>query len=413
MSTPSLERIDNGETASRLLVPVLTLAIAVTILGSRALAVFLPVIAADLGTSVSLLGQVPGLTLLLAGVLALVAGPLADRFGLRRMLVIGVASVAISSVATGLAPTFPILLAVTLVGAVARSSVAPTAQALVATVFADERARRRAMAWVTAGFSTATIFGIPVMTTIAGLSDWRVSFFVLGGLALVAVILLLRSLSEPEAGSEMRSAGPLGLRELLDAYRPVWRDRATTLVIAASFTADMGVWCAMTYLAAFLVERHAFTIESVGWVFLAIGLLALVGAMLCGGRLGAAPLPVLFAGRIVCGLFLSASMVLPVSWPVSVALVLLYAPTSGITDMTTTLSLMTVSPAGRATTMTLRSAAVCIGMALGSTVGGVLLALADYRAVGVFTFVLLMMSSACVGGALIARARTLAPARAS
>ena len=159
MTTASHRSGAVGEKVSRLIVPALTLAVAVNIICSRALAVFLPVVAADLGTSVALLGQVPGATLLLAGVLALVAGPLADRYGHRRMLVIGVVSVVISAVATGLAPNLPILLAVTLVGAVARASVAPTAQAVVATMFANERVRRRALSWVTAGFSTATIVG--------------------------------------------------------------------------------------------------------------------------------------------------------------------------------------------------------------------------------------------------------------
>ena len=396
---------------SRVLVPVLTLAVGVNILCSRALAVFLPVVAADLGTTVSLLGQVPALTLLLAGVLALVVGPLADRYGFRRMLVIGVVSVVLSAAATGLAPNFPILLIVTLVGAVARASVLPTAQAVVATVFEHEGNRRRAMGWVTAGLSTATILGIPVMTVIAGVSSWRVSFFVLGALALVAAILIQRNLAE----TPRDTSTPLGIRGLIDAYRPVWRHRPTACIILASLTADMGVWCAMTYLAAFFVQQHGFTIDEVGWVFLALGLLTLSAAVLAGGRLGARPLPMLLGGRAACAVLLAAVMILPVSWPVCVVLILLYAPTSGITDMGTTLALMNVSPAGRATTMTLRSAAVCVGMALGSTCGGILLAVSGYPALGAFTFALVATSTVLVWIASRDHARQMvaAPAGAS
>ena len=164
MSVPSSEIAEPAQPVSRLLVPVLTIGVTVSILGARAIGVFLPVMAADLNTSVSVMGQVPSLMLLLAGLLALIAGPLADRYGYRLMLVAGLLSVFVSAVATGLSYTFPILLIVTLVGAVARAAVLPTAQAVVVTTFTDEDARRRGIGWVTTGLSTAAVVGIPILT---------------------------------------------------------------------------------------------------------------------------------------------------------------------------------------------------------------------------------------------------------
>src|SRR5688500_2068818 len=58
-------------------------------LTSVALGPFLPVIVRDLGTSVPLLGQTATGTLLWAAVLGLVVGPLADRYGHRRLLLVG------------------------------------------------------------------------------------------------------------------------------------------------------------------------------------------------------------------------------------------------------------------------------------------------------------------------------------
>jgi predicted MFS family arabinose efflux permease len=377
------------------LVPILTFGVAVAVLSARALVVFLPVLAADLGTSVSLLGQVPASMLLLAGVLALVAGPLADRYGFRRTLVVGLLTVVVSAVATGLAPNLPILLAVTLVGAVARASVLPTAQAVVVTAFADEDARRRAVSWVSTGIATPTIIGIPLMTMIAGLTNWRVSFFLMGGMALVAAVCLQRTLTD----SGPRTAEPLRVRSLLDSYKPLRRHRPTVLVVLATLAADTGLWCTTTYLSSFLVQRHGFSIEDAGWVFLAIGLLAMLGTVLGGGRIGGAPRPLLIGCRAWSALCLGASFALPVSWPVSVGLFLLAAPTIGLADLATTLVLTGVSPAGQATTLTLRSAAVCIGSALGGIVGGLLLALSDYPALGLCSLTLLLVATALVWGA--------------
>ena len=392
MSTAVYEIDDASSSPPRGLVAALTLAVTVNILSARALAVFLPVLAVDFETSVALLGQVPALMLLLAGALALVAGPLADRYGFRRTLVVGLVAILLSAVGTGLAPNLPILLAVTLVGAVARASVLPTAQAAVVAAIADEDAQRRAMSWVTTGLSTAAIVGIPLLTIIAGASSWRASFFVMGGMALLAAVLLRRTMG----ADAPRATGPLSLRGVLGSYEPLRRHRPTVLVILATLVADTGLWGSLTYLASFLVQRHDFAIEEVGWVYLAIGALALIGTVAAGGRMGAAPRPLLLGSRVVTALALGAAFALPVSWPVSVGLVLLAAPTFATGDLATTLVLTAISPAGRATTLTLRSAAVCIGTALGGVLGGVTLALGDYPAVGLGSLGLLLAATVLV-----------------
>src|SRR5215212_7299884 len=72
----------------------------VAVLSSLAVSPLLPVMAADLDTSVSLLGQVPALMLVLAAVLGLVIGPLADHFGHRRVLLLGTLAIVASGLTT-------------------------------------------------------------------------------------------------------------------------------------------------------------------------------------------------------------------------------------------------------------------------------------------------------------------------
>src|SRR5829696_2462596 len=103
-----------AEPSARWLVPSLTLATFVTMTSAFGLGPFLPVIAREFGLPVALLGQVPAGMLLLAAVLGLVIGPLADHFGYRRVLVTGLLTIVASALATGFAPDFPLLLLVTL-----------------------------------------------------------------------------------------------------------------------------------------------------------------------------------------------------------------------------------------------------------------------------------------------------------
>src|SRR5215210_3086104 len=90
---------------SRWLVAALMVATFVNFLGSLALGPFLPQVAHDLGTTVALVGQVPALVTMLAALLGLVVGPLADHYGYGRSLTMGVLAATVSTLAIGLAPT--------------------------------------------------------------------------------------------------------------------------------------------------------------------------------------------------------------------------------------------------------------------------------------------------------------------
>ena len=75
MSVPSSETTEFAQPAPWLLVPVLTLGVTVAILSARAQGVFLPMMAADLDTSVSVMGPVPALMLLLSTALVWLSRP--------------------------------------------------------------------------------------------------------------------------------------------------------------------------------------------------------------------------------------------------------------------------------------------------------------------------------------------------
>ena len=88
----------------------LGLAAFVMLLGFLAPTPFLPVIAQDLGTTVAAVGQTAGLTMLLATIIGLISGPIADRVGVRRPMLLGLASLGFSALGTALAPSYSVLL---------------------------------------------------------------------------------------------------------------------------------------------------------------------------------------------------------------------------------------------------------------------------------------------------------------
>jgi predicted MFS family arabinose efflux permease len=131
---------------------------------------------------------------MLAALLGLVVGPLADHYGAGRLLMVGVVAATVSTLAIGLAPTYAFLVLVTIIGAIGRAAVQPTAQATVAQHFPDEATRRYAMSCVQMGMSGAAIVGIPLLTFLAALSSWRLAFVTLAVLGFISLLVLWRTL---------------------------------------------------------------------------------------------------------------------------------------------------------------------------------------------------------------------------
>ena len=363
----------------RWLVVALMAATFVNFLGTLALGPFLPQVAADLDTSVALVGQVPALVMFLAALLGLVIGPLADHYGLSRTLLLGVLAATASTLAIALAPTYAFLLAVAFAGAIGRAAVQPTAQATVATRFPSEAARRHAMGQVQIGNSGAAIIGIPLLTWIAAIGNWRLAFLVLVALGVFALVILWYTLPRDEPSQE----GRFELGSVLVSYLPLLRHTQTLSLILATLISTIGAWAVWSYLAAFLVEVHGFSVHDVGWVYLFGGGGVMVGTMLSATRIGAAPRALMIVSRVLSGLLFACAMIPPLPGVAVVAFVSVAMVLMGMYGVPSLMVLNAETPAGRATTMTLNHSAITLGNALGGVVGGIALSLGGYAALGV------------------------------
>lgn len=364
--------------AGRLTIPALGLAGFLAILSQSALGPFLPLIAEALGTSVSLVGQVPAASMLLASCLGLVIGPLADQYGQRRALMVGLGAIAITAAGTSLATSYLALMLVTLVGSVGRATVLPVTLGLAGSRFVGE-ARRRAVSWTTAGVSVAPLAGIPLLTTVAELADWRAAFVTLALLTTIAAAMLWWALGPDRSTSRERPR----LGSFLAAYAPFARHRPTLLLIVHSLVGNCGLWCVYTYIGAYWIQVHELTIQQVGLVTFVQGLGFLSGSLMMSGRLGRLPpRTLLVGGRIASGLLMTGIFILPAPTSVGVVMLALGGWMGALSTVATTLVLANESPAGHATTMTLNGSAWSFGIAIGASLGGVVLALGGWPALG-------------------------------
>jgi MFS transporter, DHA2 family, methylenomycin A resistance protein len=119
--------------------------------------------------------------------LILTAGALGDRFGAKRIFMMGFGVFTLASLICGLAPTAAILIAARAAQGFGAAILVPNSLALLNHAYPDAAERGRAVGWWAAGASAALTAGPPIGGALIALFGWRSIFLVnlpigLGGL---------------------------------------------------------------------------------------------------------------------------------------------------------------------------------------------------------------------------------------
>ena len=184
--------------------------LAATILGSSiafidgsVVGVALPVMQAELGTTVRGAQWIVNGYLLMLGALILVGGAAGDRFGRRRIFVAGIALFAAASVGCGLAPNVGMLVAMRALQGIGGAMLVPSSLAIISASFPEDERGRAIGTW--AGFSAlTTAFGPVLGGWLVDAWSWRVIFFINVPLALAAVAISRAHVPESR-GEEARA----------------------------------------------------------------------------------------------------------------------------------------------------------------------------------------------------------------
>jgi EmrB/QacA subfamily drug resistance transporter len=174
--------------------------------------VALPSIGKDLGASVSgLQWAVDAYTLVLASLLML-SGATADRFGRKRVFLIGLGVFTASSLLCSVAPTLGALIAFRMVQGVGASMLSPVALSIVTNTFTDARERAQAIGVWASVFGVSTALGPVIGGVLVSGLGWRSIFWINLPVGVVAVLLTLRFVPESRAPHPRR---PDALGQLL------------------------------------------------------------------------------------------------------------------------------------------------------------------------------------------------------
>lgn len=110
-----------------------------------------------------------------------------SRFSYKPILLVTLAVFALGQILSGIAPSFIVLILARLVGATGHA-VFWSIASVIAVKLVDEAHRDFAMSMIVTGTSVAMIFGLPLGRSIGLLVGWRMTFILVG---IVAILLLL------------------------------------------------------------------------------------------------------------------------------------------------------------------------------------------------------------------------------
>ncbi|MEM9557964.1 MAG: MFS transporter [Acidobacteriota bacterium] len=212
-SDGSAQRIPLDSRAGRWVLAGAVLGSAVAMLTGTVVNVALPAIgeAFDAGTS-DLQWVLNGYLLSLAS-LILVGGALGDRFGRRKLFVVGTAAFAITSAGCGLAPSIEWLIGLRVLQGVAAALLMPESLAILEAVLEREDRGRAIGAW-SALTGVAGAVGPLVGGMLVDLVSWRWAFFLNLPFAAAALWIAVRWIPETRAATSSR----LDVRGALSAF---------------------------------------------------------------------------------------------------------------------------------------------------------------------------------------------------
>jgi EmrB/QacA subfamily drug resistance transporter len=177
--------------APRWILPATILGSSLSFIDGSVVNVALPAIQRDLHVPLSAVQWVVNGYMLMLASLVLLGGSAGDRFGRRRIYLIGLVSFAAASLACGFAPTATWLIAARFVQGIAAALLVPGSLAIIGSAYSGEARGRAIGSWAGAAAVT-TALGPPLGGWLVDTVSWRAIFFVNVPVALVAIALTLK-----------------------------------------------------------------------------------------------------------------------------------------------------------------------------------------------------------------------------
>src|SRR5215471_2127579 len=367
--------MDPRQTSPTVSLILLCTAVSLTPVVVLMLGPLLVALAHEFQTSVAIVGQLAAATAITWGITALLAGPVSDAYGRRRILLIGLLLMALGTLGSVLAWNYSALLTFRLLTGVGAATVTPSSIAAIAEVF-PPTGRGKAIGWLLSATGVSAAVGVPLVACLFGAGGWRLPFAVMGTASLVLWILLWCWFPrrQPQPGQALA---------FFSHYREVGSHVMFWYVLATNVCQQIVFFGMFGYLAAYLMQTYHLPAAATAVPLALAGLGVITGSFL-GGRVADHHRRVTLFALSCWGSGLLAVLVFTVQvspW-VTVALACGAAALARISSVVTPTLLLELAGNSWTTATGLFTLSNQLGVLGGASLGGLMLALGGFPWVG-------------------------------
>jgi DHA1 family inner membrane transport protein len=328
-------------------------------------------------TSVGVTGQINTAYSVAAFIFALLTGVLSVRFKHKSLLLTGVLLMAISALGCFLALDFRVLLVFFSLSGAGYAMVNPMAFTLVGEHFPLEK-RANAIGWIVAGGALVYVIGAPIIALISGFEGWRfpLLWFVL---PVLFTSLLMAFFGLPSASKNSQTSSDT--KTLLN-FKDVLLNRSAVACLIGDILRSAAFVAIVLYATSFFRQRFLIPTDLASLILLGGALSYVLGSLTSGllvNRFGRKTSTVLTA--LLSGIFTVAYVFTPNLW-LSLVLMLTASWFFGMVASSANSLTLEQVPRLRGTMMSIDTAVINIGSALGTMSGGLALLYLDYEGLG-------------------------------
>lgn len=196
---------------------------------------------------------------------------LTSRFSRYKTLLTLMVIFLIGNTLSGLSTSYLFMVTSRVITAMTAGSIISLIMTFASTI-APRNKRASLVSWIFAGFSIASVFGVPIGVAVSTSYNWRYTFFGISVISILTFILLVFLL--PKKVSQTQSSIKNQLVLLLDP-------RIYFGIILVLFTAAT-MYAYYTYIRPLLTTSMGFSTASLNWLLFIIGIMSILSNRLSG-----------------------------------------------------------------------------------------------------------------------------------
>jgi DHA1 family inner membrane transport protein len=340
--------------------------------------------------SEGVMGQINTVYSIVAVVIALLMGILSLKFKHKSLLLVGLLFISISALGCLLAPDFNGMLVSYSLSGLGGAMVSPMCVTMIGEHFPLEK-RASAVGWIIAGGALPFVIGAPLIASIAGVGGWRLAIigFVM---PILLASFLLAFISLPSISHSHLPA--VNGKTYLKSFKGVLSRKSPIACLIGDALRQASFIAILIYGASFFIRRFLISIDSASIWILAAASCYTLASLVSGSvvnRFGRKTSTVLTA--FLAGIFTITYVCVFNLW-FSLALSFIGCWFFGMVASAANSLTLEQVPEFRGTMMSIDTAAISLGSAFGTALGGLALLSFGYEGLGIALGVMGVASAA-------------------